>query len=115
MGWRTNIREIYKIEQTIGRGSFGKVKVCKHRETGKRYAVKVISKDKMTEEDRLNMIFEIQIHQELDHPGVVRLLEVFEDPGHWCLVMDLMQGGELFEQILECEQFCEIDARTCIT
>jgi calcium/calmodulin-dependent protein kinase I len=41
----------------------------------------------------------------------VKLIEVFEDERHWCLVMELMHGGELFDQILEKEQFSEFEAR----
>jgi len=36
---------------------------------------------------------------------------VFEDERHWCLVMELMQGGELFDKIIEEEQFSEHEAR----
>ena len=36
---------------------------------------------------------------------------MFEDERHWCLVMELMHGGELFDQILEKEQFSELEAR----
>ena len=31
----------------------------------------------------------------LDHPNIVKLIDVFEDERHWCLVMELMQGGEV--------------------
>jgi calcium/calmodulin-dependent protein kinase I len=47
----------------------------------------------------------------VDHPNVVKLIDVFEDERHWCLVMELMQGGELFDQILEKEFFSENEAR----
>ena len=56
-----NIKEIYKIENTIGRGSFANVKRIKHRETGEKYACKVMSKKKMTEEDKAAAIVEIEI------------------------------------------------------
>jgi calcium/calmodulin-dependent protein kinase I len=36
---------------------------------------------------------------------------VFEDERHWCLVMELMEGGELFDQILDKECFSEMEAR----
>jgi calcium/calmodulin-dependent protein kinase I len=39
----------------------------------------------------------------VDHPNVVKLIEVYEDERHYCLVMELMEGGELFEEILERE------------
>ena len=56
-----NIKETYKIERTIGRGSFATVKQAKNRQTGERFAVKVLSKKKMTEEDRQSLTQEIEI------------------------------------------------------
>jgi len=53
-GYR-NIKTTYKIEGTIGKGSFATVKKCKNRASGERYAVKVLSKKKMSEEDKLAM------------------------------------------------------------
>jgi serine/threonine protein kinase len=50
-----NIKDFYKIESTIGKGSFATVKKCKNRETGERYAVKVLSKKKMKDEDKISM------------------------------------------------------------
>jgi serine/threonine protein kinase len=56
-----NIKEIYKIEATLGKGSFATVKKAKHRATGDRYAVKVLSKKKMSDEDKAAMKTEIDI------------------------------------------------------
>ena len=50
-----NIKEFYKIESTIGKGSFATVKKCKNRATGERFAVKVLSKKKMSDEDKIAM------------------------------------------------------------
>jgi len=50
----------------------------------------------------------------MDHPNVVKLVDVFEDERHWCLVMELMEGGELFDQILEKDHFLESEARDLI-
>jgi len=106
-----NIKETYKIEGTIGKGSFATVKKAKNRATGDRVAVKVLSKRKMTEEDKAAMKTEIEILKQVDHPNIVRLIDVYEDERHICLVMELMLGGELFDQILEKEQFSEHEAR----
>jgi serine/threonine protein kinase len=46
-----NIKETYKIESTLGKGSFSTVKKCKNRVTGERYAVKIMQKRKMSDED----------------------------------------------------------------
>lgn len=106
-----NIKETYKIESTIGKGSFATVKKAKLRATGERFAVKVLSKKKMSEEDKVAMLTEIEILKQVDHPNIVKLVDVFEDERHWCLVMELMTGGELFDQILSKEQFSEAEAR----
>ena len=92
-----NIKDTYKIEGTIGKGSFATVKKAKFRATGERFAVKVLSKRKMSEEDKTCMQNEIEILKQVDHPNIVKLIEVFEDERHWCLVMELMTGGELFD------------------
>ena len=105
-----NIKETYKIENTLGKGSFAHVKKAKFRATGERFAVKVYSKRKINDDDRDSLMNEINILKKLDHPGIVRLYDVFEDERHWCLVMELMEGGELFDQILQREQFTESDA-----
>ena len=85
-----NIKTTYKIEGTIGKGSFATVKKAKHRESQVRYAVKVLSKKKMSDEDKIAMQTEIEILKTVDHPNVVKLVDVFEDDRHWCLVMELM-------------------------
>ena len=96
-----NIKETYKIESTIGKGNFATVKKVKLRATGERFAVKILSKKNMSEEDLLSMEQEIEILKQIDHPNIVKLNDVFEDERHICLVMDWMQGGELFDRILE--------------
>jgi calcium/calmodulin-dependent protein kinase I len=52
--------------------------------------------------------------KQIDHPNIVKMIDTFEDEGHYCLVMEMMQGGELFEQILNREQFSEKEAREAI-
>ena len=77
-----NIKETYKIEGTIGRGSFATVKKAKNRASGVRFAVKVLSKKKMNDEDKISMQTEIDILKQMDHPNVVKLVDVFEDERH---------------------------------
>jgi len=50
---------------------------------------------------------EIEILRTVSHPNIVGLLDVFEDPTHYCLVMDLMEGGELFDYIITRSNFNE--------
>ena len=91
-----NIKDVYKIENTIGKGSSATVKKAKNRETGERFAVKVLSKRKMSKQDMERLRTEIDILKTLDHPNIVKLVDIFEDERHICLVMELLLGGELF-------------------
>ena len=59
-GYR-NIKDTYKIERTIGKGSFATVRKCKNRSTGEYFAVKILSKRKMVEEDKASLMQEIAI------------------------------------------------------
>lgn len=47
----------------------------------------------------------------VDHPNIVKLIDIFEDERHVCLVMELLLGGELFDQIIENDKFSEFEAR----
>lgn len=54
---------------------------------------------------------EIQILSKIDHPNIVRLIEIFEEEEYWCFVMELMAGGDLFDKIIETLQFSEAEVR----
>ena len=49
-----NIKETYKIGTTLGKGAFGTVKKATNRATGEAFAVKVLSKKRMSAEDTIN-------------------------------------------------------------
>ena len=68
----------------------------------------------MTEQDIEMLMTEIDILKIIDHPNIVKLLEIYEDEAHYCLVMELMQGGELFEHIVNLETIPEAESREAI-
>jgi serine/threonine protein kinase len=76
--------------------------------------VKVLAKRKMSDDDKLGMHQEIEILKCVDHPNIVKLIDVYEDERHWCLVMELMKGGELFDLICEKKFFSEYEAREAV-
>ena len=69
---------------------------------------------KMTEEDRIGLLNEIDILKQVDHPNIVKLIDVYEDSQTFSLVLELMTGGELFETILEKSSFSEQEAKELI-
>ena len=50
----------------------------------------------MSDEDKVALETEIEILMQIDHPNIVKLFKVYDEEDHWCLVMELMEGGDLF-------------------
>ena len=48
--------------------------------------------------------------EKLDHPNIIKLYEIFEDSKKYYLVMDLCNGGELFDEIITQGSFSEAKA-----
>lgn len=103
-----DISRYYTLEKTIGRGSWGEVKIAIQKGTGIRRAAKKIPKYFVEDVDRFNQ--EIEIMKSLDHPNIIRLYETFEDNTDIYLVMELCTGGELFERVVHKRVFRESDA-----
>jgi len=53
---------------------------------------------------------EVNILEQMDHQNIVKLYEVYEDNDHFYLIMDLLKGGELFDEIVKRQKFSEKDA-----
>ena len=84
-------KEQFKVLQTLGKGSQAKVKKVRERKTGKTFAVKIMIKKRMDEEDKEAVKTEIEIMKLVDHPNLVSLVKVFEDEQYWLLIMELME------------------------
>ena len=109
-----SIYSVYSIHEILGEGMNGVVKRATHKITGEEYAVKIISKESLDEEELTAMTNEILIMSEIDHPNVIKLFETYETEKEVFLVMELMKGGELFDRIVENEYFTEKEAKEII-
>jgi len=53
---------------------------------------------------------EVAILSQMDHPNVVRLYEFYDEPNMYCLVQEVVTGGELFDAIIAEGRFAEAKA-----
>ncbi|XP_025417306.1 SNF-related serine/threonine-protein kinase isoform X2 [Sipha flava] len=113
-----NIAGMYDLEQTIGKGHFAVVKLASHVFTGEQVAVKVIDKNKLEEVSRNHLYQEVRCMKLVQHPNVVRLYEVIDTHSKLYLILELADGGDLYDYImrhesglsekLACEYFAQI-------
>eukprot|EP01098_Paradermamoeba_levis_P010034 TRINITY_DN419_c0_g2_i2.p1 TRINITY_DN419_c0_g2~~TRINITY_DN419_c0_g2_i2.p1 ORF type:complete len:341 (+),score=62.29 TRINITY_DN419_c0_g2_i2:72-1094(+) len=110
------INDVYEFGKEIGRGQFSIVREGTKRENGTNFAIKCITKQTVAELDLLECLKrEIKIMKKLNHPNIVRLFEVYEEKLEFFLVMELVEGKELFERIIERGSYTEKDASHCVS
>ncbi|KAF3629883.1 CBL-interacting protein kinase 1 [Capsicum annuum] len=92
----------YEFGRTLGQGNFGKVKYAKHIDSGKSFAIKILEKHRIHDLRITDQIKrEIRTLKVLKHPNVVRLYEVLASKTKIYMVLEYVNGGELFDRILE--------------
>ncbi|KAF7804086.1 calcium-dependent protein kinase 32 [Senna tora] len=96
------IEQRYELGRELGRGEFGITYLCTDKVTGENYACKSISKKKLrTAVDIDDVRREVEIMKHLpQHPNIVSLKDTYEDDNAVHLVMELCEGGELFDRIV---------------
>jgi cAMP-dependent protein kinase regulator len=84
----------------LGVGTFGKVWLVSHKKTGHPYALKMLNKREIIGHHQVEgVIREKNIMTSIDHPFVVNLICTFQDDRHLYMLIELVQGGELFSVI----------------
>ena len=105
---KENIFDVYEFCGKISSGYYGTVnKAYIKGDKSKFYAVKTIAKENLSQKNLKNLICEIQVLAKLDHPNIVKYYETYDDDKNFHLVMELCEGGELFERIVKNKRLSE--------
>ncbi|KAK7049671.1 MAPK-activated protein kinase Srk1 [Paramarasmius palmivorus] len=117
--------ENFKLLDKMGDGAFSNVYKAVDLTTNSKVAVKVVRKFELNASqagekhlnpkfkkkprgtERANILKEVQIMRGIRHPSIVKLISFSESPEHYFLVLELMEGGELFHQIVKLTYFSE--------
>ena len=90
----------YLLFEQIGKGSFSKVAKAIHLVTEQIVAVKILEKDKIEDEiDIERIIREIEILKTIMHPNVAQMYETYSTSHNIYLMMEYIEGGDLFDYI----------------
>ncbi|KAF3452527.1 hypothetical protein FNV43_RR02960 [Rhamnella rubrinervis] len=99
----------YDLGRELGRGEFGVTYLCTDVSTSEKFACKSISKKKLrTAVDIEDVRREVEIMKHLrQHPNIVTLRDTYEDDNAVHIVMELCEGGELFDRIVSRGHYTE--------
>lgn len=96
----------YVKEGNIAIGSYAKVALYRSKLDGKLYAMKIFHKSRLrkikvgpSETAMMDVMREVSIMKQLDHPNIVKLIEVIDDPesDHLYMVLEYLEGRSIFE------------------
>ncbi|GAA5854138.1 hypothetical protein JCM8547_008241 [Rhodosporidiobolus lusitaniae] len=104
----------FRIGELLGVGGFAEVKKAVQLETGREVAIKIIPKSRIR--DHGQQVFRQNTLLQLKHPHIIETLCWFESKERYYLVFELAAGGELFEHLMESEnyRFSEAEAREVV-
>ncbi|XP_053526539.1 myosin light chain kinase family member 4 isoform X2 [Artibeus jamaicensis] len=98
---QTAINSFYTVSRTeiLGGGRFGQVHKCEEKATGLKLAAKIIKTRSRKDKDEVKN--EIIVMNQLDHVNLIQLYDAFESKNDIVLVMEYVDGGELFDRIID--------------
>lgn len=87
----------FKLQRTLGTGSFGRVHLIQSKINKHYYAMKVLKKAEIVKRKQVEHTNnERAILISIQHPFIVNLWGSFQDSANLCMIMDFVPGGELF-------------------
>ncbi|XP_044471922.1 CBL-interacting serine/threonine-protein kinase 6-like [Mangifera indica] len=90
----------YELGRLLGHGTFAKVYLARHLQTGKSVAMKVVGKEKVIKVGMMEQVKrEISVMKMVKHKNIVELHEVMASKSKIYFAMELVRGGELFNKI----------------
>ena len=99
------------LGEKLGQGTFGIVVLAKHQITGEKVAIKILDKEKIIQEaDKTRIEREIKILKNLRHNNIVHLYDIKETSNSLYIIMEYIQGKELFDYIVSKKRLSEIEA-----
>ncbi|XP_036363257.1 RAC-gamma serine/threonine-protein kinase isoform X1 [Octopus sinensis] len=87
----------FEFLKVLGKGTFGKVILCREKTTSDLYAIKILKKAVIVAKDEIaHTLTENRVLQNTRHPFLTQLKYSFQTADRLCFVMEYVNGGELF-------------------
>mmetsp|Transcript_15750 Transcript_15750/g.51659 ORF Transcript_15750/g.51659 Transcript_15750/m.51659 type:complete len:356 (-) Transcript_15750:1283-2350(-) len=102
------IKTLAELEllETLGTGTFGRVRICRHKRSGKFFALKILKKNEIIRLKQVEHILsEKAILAQIEHPFVVNLFSTYKDEKNLYMLMEYVPGGEIFSHLRRAGRF----------
>ena len=105
----TLVKETYDFGKILGHGASGEVVLVTHKTTKQSFACKIVKKNSNMN-DAQSMSTEIEIMKRIRHRNVVSMYELYETPKCLWIVLELVDGGDLYHFLANTPQYNEVIA-----
>mmetsp|Transcript_3044 Transcript_3044/g.10700 ORF Transcript_3044/g.10700 Transcript_3044/m.10700 type:complete len:353 (+) Transcript_3044:73-1131(+) len=96
----------FHVQETLGTGTFGRVRLCQHKKEGQYFALKILKKNEIIRLKQVEHILsEKMILAQVDHPFVVNLFATYKDEKNLYMLMEYVPGGEIFSHLRRAGRF----------
>ncbi|KAG1682193.1 Serine/threonine-protein kinase Chk2 [Nymphon striatum] len=121
-----SVLNTYTVSKFLGRGACGEVRlVFKKDDCCQAFAMKIIAKKKFSIGGSILKVRnsntlvdlsaqvqnEVNVMKNLDHPCIVKIENVIDTPDYLYIILELVEGGELFDRIVSCKKLKESNAK----
>lgn len=110
--WKRIAASDFEPLSIIGRGAFGEVWICRHKESGEIVAMKKMKKKEMLKKNQVGHVrAERDILAKADNKWIVELKYSFKDSENLYLVMEYLPGGDLMNLLIKKDILTEDEAK----
>ncbi|OQR93731.1 calcium/calmodulin-dependent protein kinase [Thraustotheca clavata] len=104
----------YSLGPKIGEGAFSVVRKGVHLHSGDVVAIKCLDLKTISSAEMANILREVSILKQLNHPHVIRCHAFYLEDHFGYIVTDLMEGGDLFDRIVDKNVYTELEAKDVV-
>mmetsp|Transcript_5021 Transcript_5021/g.15222 ORF Transcript_5021/g.15222 Transcript_5021/m.15222 type:complete len:414 (+) Transcript_5021:320-1561(+) len=113
-----SLEKDYELREELGSGSIGKVYRAIERKSDEAYAAKIIPVRQFALERSFStsdLLQEARMLRNVSHPAIVSIRDAYKEEMFLAIIMQLVEGGDLFDRILKRKKYPEDDARDVMT
>ncbi len=104
----------YKLGEILGEGGYSVVKMGISNIDKKKVAVKIVTRAGLKPEDDAALRQEVKILERLQHKNIVHQIDFFEEEKYFYIILEYLDGGELFDRIVKKTFYNEKEARDLV-